>query len=67
VIERRDNAWLHSWLKAPDQMLGSDPVAQEMLKEYKGVKMPNLKLKDEEVEALLHFLAAESMKTKKEK
>lgn len=45
--------------------MASDPTAQELLKEYKGVKMPNLKLKDDEVEALLHFMAAESAKGKK--
>ena len=64
VTTRREAEWLKNWLKAPDQMLGSDPIAQEMLKEYKGVKMPNLKLKDDEVEALMHYLGAESMKVK---
>jgi len=65
VTERREATWLQHWLKSPDEMIGSDPVAQEMVKEYKGVKMPNLKLKDEEVEALMHYLAAESARLKK--
>ncbi len=65
VTERREAAWLQHWLKSPDEMIGSDPVAQELVKEYKGVKMPNMKLKDEEIEALLHFMAAESAKVKK--
>jgi cytochrome c2 len=60
ITDRRSADWLKSWLKDPTAMLGSDPVAQEMLKEYKGVKMPNLKLKDDEIEGLLHYLAAES-------
>jgi hypothetical protein len=29
------------------------------------MKMPNLKLKDEEVEALLHYMAAETQRLKK--
>jgi mono/diheme cytochrome c family protein len=65
VTERREVAWLQHWLKAPDEMLGSDPIAQEMLKEYKNVKMPNMKLKDDEIEALMHYMAAESQKVKK--
>jgi cytochrome c2 len=65
VTERREADWLRKWLKTPDEMLASDAAAQEMLKEYKGVKMPNMKLKDEEVEALLHFMAAETQRTKK--
>jgi protein SCO1/2 len=65
ITERREAAWLQKWLKNPEEMMASDPTAQELLKEYKGVKMPNLKLKDDEVEALLHFMAAESAKGKK--
>jgi protein SCO1/2 len=67
VTDKRDSEWLKKWLKAPDEMMGSDPTAQELLKEYKNVKMPNLKLKDDEVESLMHYLAAESAKQKKEK
>jgi hypothetical protein len=33
-----------------------------MLKEYKGVKMPNMKLKDDEIEALLHYMASATKK-----
>jgi protein SCO1/2 len=65
VTERRDAEWLKKWLKAPDEMIGSDPTAQELVKEYKNVKMPNLKLKDEEVEALMHYMAAETQRVKK--
>jgi mono/diheme cytochrome c family protein len=65
VTERREAGWLRKWLKTPDELLATDPIAQEMMKEYNNQKMPNLKLKDEEVEALLHYLAAESQKVKK--
>jgi protein SCO1/2 len=62
VTERREAEWLKKWLKNPDELLASDPVAQEMLKEYKGVKMPNMKLKDDEIEALLHYMASATKK-----
>jgi protein SCO1/2 len=65
VTERREADWLRKWLKTPDELLGSDPIAQAMLKEYNNMKMPNLKLKDEEVEALLHYMAAETQRLKK--
>src|SRR5262245_22779063 len=65
VTERREADWLRKWLKTPDEMLASDATAQAMLKEYNNAKMPNLKLKDDEVESLLHFLAAETQRVKK--
>jgi cbb3-type cytochrome oxidase cytochrome c subunit len=58
VTDRREAEWLKKWLKNPDELLGSDPLAQEMLKEYKGVKMPNMKLKDDEIEALMHYMGS---------
>jgi cytochrome c2 len=65
ITEKREADWLRKWLKTPDEMLGSDPIAKELMKEYNNQKMPNLKLKDDEVENLLHFLAAETQRVKK--
>jgi protein SCO1/2 len=65
VVERRDLAWLKSWLKDPAAMLQGDSIAQAMLAESKGVKMPNVKLTDREIDALIHYMAAESEKVKK--
>jgi hypothetical protein len=36
-----------------------------MLAEAKGVKMPNVKLTDREIDALIHYMAQESEKVKK--
>lgn len=65
ATERRDLGWLRQWLKTTDQMLESDSIAQAMLAEFQGVKMPNLKLSDQEVEALIHYMQQESEKRKK--
>jgi cytochrome c1 len=46
-------------------MLESDSIAQAMLAEFQNVKMPNLKLSDAEVEALIHYMQQESEKKKK--
>jgi protein SCO1/2 len=64
ATERRDLEWLRRWLKSTDTMLESDSIAQAMLVEFKNVKMPNLKLSDEEVEALIHYMQQESQKKK---
>ena len=59
VFERRTVDWLKSWLKDPPAMLATDETAKAMLKEYNGIKMPNLKLKEEEISALLNYMAQE--------
>jgi protein SCO1/2 len=64
VTTRRDLAWLKSWLKDPAAMLASDSIAQAMLAQAKGVKMPNVKLQDQEIEALIHYMAQESAKVR---
>lgn len=60
VLERRDLGWLRRWLKNPTEMLESDSLAKAMLAEYNNTKMPNMRLKDEDIEALLHFIGQET-------
>jgi protein SCO1/2 len=65
ATERRDSVWMRRWLKNTDEMLESDSIAQAMLVEYQNVKMPNLKLSDAEVDALIHYMQEETYKKKK--
>jgi protein SCO1/2 len=65
VTERREKDWLRNWLKAPDQMLTTDSTAKAMLAEFQGIKMPNMKLTDADVDALVHYMQQESDKKKK--
>src|SRR5690606_34471624 len=46
VTERRSLEWLKSFLKDPEAMLDSDPVAKELLKEANNLRMPNMQLTD---------------------
>lgn len=62
VVERRDLDWLKRWLKDTQGMLESDTLAQRLLAESKGVKMPTVKLADREIDALIHYMAQESAK-----
>ena len=56
VTTRRDRDWLTRYLKAPDQMLtDKDPIAVALSEKYT-VPMPNLRLNEDEVAAVLSFL-----------
>lgn len=57
VTTRRDKAWLTRWITEPDKMLAEgDTIATEMLTQYNNVPMPNLKLSDTDVAALVTYL-----------
>jgi mono/diheme cytochrome c family protein len=61
VTDRREEEWLAKWIKSPDTMVFTDPIAKEMLKEYM-VPMPNQGLTDEDVVDILSYLKFEDSK-----
>lgn len=64
VMERRDHDWLRRWLLNTTEMIASDSIAMAMVVEYKNTKMPNMKLKPADVDALFHYFQQESAKVK---
>jgi len=65
VTEKRSQAWLARWLTDPGKMLEEeDPVAVELYKDYDEVIMPNFRLSEVEVHALIEFIASESRRVK---
>jgi cytochrome oxidase Cu insertion factor (SCO1/SenC/PrrC family)/cytochrome c2 len=61
ISERRDPKWLSRFMIEPNKMrFEKDPLAMELLKKFKGIKMPNLGLKQEDVDDLLNYIAAKS-------
>ena len=54
VTRRREEAWLTRWLKDPEGMLQTDPIAKEMLAKYK-VPMPNQNSSDEELKSYVAY------------
>jgi cytochrome c2 len=56
VTEVRTIDWLTSFLKDTSKMLNTDPIAQALLKEFHGNRMPNIQLTDQDIEALIHYL-----------
>ena len=61
VTKIREEDWLFKWLKDPDGMLKSDPIAKEMLKEF-FVPMPNQGLTDGEINSIISYLKQEDLK-----
>jgi mono/diheme cytochrome c family protein len=62
VMQRRDLDWLRRWIKNPTPMFETDSIAKALLAEFNNTRMPNLRLKDDEVEALLQYIQQESEK-----
>lgn len=56
VVERRPVDWLKSWIKNPSEMIDSDPMAEGLYKQYNKIRMPNMHLTNQEIDAVLHYL-----------
>jgi mono/diheme cytochrome c family protein len=57
VTDRRDRQWLIRMIRHPGELLDSgDPAAAEMLEKFKGLRMPDLDISDDEAEALIAYL-----------
>lgn len=64
VVEWRERAWLERWIAEPDRMLAEgDPLATTLFEAYRRVPMPNMRLNQLEVAAVLDFLQEESRRT----
>ncbi|MDF9621117.1 SCO family protein, partial [Pseudomonas entomophila] len=63
VTRQREQAWLKRWLLAPDQMLAErDALAMLLYGQYNQLAMPNLRLGETEVAALLAYLEEETVR-----
>lgn len=65
VTDRRDQDWLRRWLKDTNGMLATDPQAKAMLEQFRYVKMPQFKIGDSDIDAVIHFMAQESQRMRK--
>lgn len=58
VTTRRDSAWLSHYIYAPDQMLeDKDPIASALYAKYRRIRMPNLGLDEDDVQAVIDYLS----------
>ena len=61
VTERRNRSWLARYVAAPDRVLAAgDPIAKKLFAKYPTVRMPNLSLTAEEVDARLPYMEQQS-------
>jgi protein SCO1 len=62
VTRARDRAWLEGFIKTPDRMLAqNDPTATALFAKYRRVAMPNLRLGDGDVAALVKYIETHSV------
>jgi len=65
VTAIRDRNWLSRWIKEPDKMLAEkDPLAVALMSKY-SISMPNMRLNDQDVEAVIAYIEAESERLNK--
>jgi protein SCO1/2 len=61
ITGQRERAWLTRWIKEPDQMLvQKDPLAMQLYEQYNRLAMPNLRLGELEISAVLAYIEEES-------
>ena len=54
--ERRDDAWLRTMIQFPSRLLDSDADARSLVTAFKNVRMPDLGLTDEQVQAMVELI-----------
>jgi protein SCO1 len=65
VSSIRDRTWLTHFIEMPDRMVTErDPIATALYAKYKQVQMPNLRLGDPDVAALITYLDAQTAAVK---
>ena len=62
VLDRRGLDWVQRWLHDPPAMQESDSTAKALVAEFNNTRMPNLQLTDEEVTALIAYVADQGSK-----
>ncbi|TAK31308.1 MAG: c-type cytochrome [Chloroflexota bacterium] len=61
ITAQRDRNWLIEFSVSPDQVIArGDPTATDLVKQYNGMKMPNMGLTRQDAEAVLDYIAQQS-------
>jgi protein SCO1 len=61
VADVRDPKWLKDFIQRPDKMVADgDPIATALFKKYKQVRMPNLRMADDEIDEVIDFVKKQS-------
>lgn len=66
VTMARSEDWMRKMIGAPDQLLASeDPIASSLFTRFRGVRMPNLRLGEEDLSAVIDYLKSEDVALRK--
>lgn len=60
VTQRRQTEWIRDFLLETERMLATDPLAQQLLQQFNGFRMPQVQLREDEVDAIIAYLERES-------
>lgn len=61
VATSRDQVWLWRIIQTPEKLIAEkDPLATALFQQYKQVNMPNLRLDNEQTEAIIKFLKTQT-------
>lgn len=64
ATDRRSEDWLVRWITRPDQMIAErDPIAIQLLEQFKGFAMENVGLTEAQARALIAYIRAETAAT----
>ncbi|MCB2221725.1 MAG: c-type cytochrome [Bacteroidetes bacterium] len=57
VTERRDKAWLYSFIRSSQTMIqNGDPIAVQLFEEYNKIPMPDNNFSDEQIDGILAYI-----------
>ncbi|HHS95118.1 MAG TPA: cytochrome c, partial [Phaeodactylibacter sp.] len=56
IFKKRNPAWVMNMILNPEEMVQKDPIAKQLLLEYKGSPMINQNLTQQEARAILEYL-----------
>ena len=62
LFDRRTADWVTRFLTNTNEMLESDPIAMALLEDFKKIKMPQVRLNDRDIQAVMHYMAQEDAK-----
>lgn len=61
VLDRRPRAWVRRYIEMPDIMRSEhDPIADELRRQFRVVRMPNLGLSSNDIDDVLSYITAQS-------
>lgn len=60
LLERRELGWVRKMIASPEAMTKKDSTARALKEEFGGIQMPDPGLSEEEITAIIHYIASES-------